>query len=111
MAYTDAARNTMLDALTGTFTAALYTGSDFDNNEVTGGTYARQSIVYAAASAGNRNATTLPTFNIPGGTTITHYAILIDNVRVIERALTNSEAYASDGTFRVTDADLTLNNV
>lgn len=110
MSYTVAIRNTMLDSITGTFTAALYTGADYNNDEVTGGTYSRQSIVYDAAAGANRSGSTLPTFNIPGGTTITNYAILVDNVRVIESALANSESYTSDGTYRVTNADLAANN-
>ena len=45
MQFNTAGHNLMLDALSN-LTVALFTGPDFTLNEVTGGTYARQSIYF-----------------------------------------------------------------
>lgn len=110
MNFTNSGKNTMLAALSGAITGALYTGADFDNDEVTGGGYSRQSITYDAAVAGNRNASALPEFDVPAGTTITHFALWMGGNRIAEGPLPANESYTKVGKYQLTDSDLTLNN-
>lgn len=110
MIFTPAGKAAMLDSLSG-ITASLHTADPTNSGgtaELTGGSYARKSIGFAAASGGNRNANSLPTFNVPGGNTITHAALWIGATCIAKGPLANSEAYTGDGTYTLTDADLTL---
>ena len=72
MKFVDAAKNTMLGALTIDRLSA-HTGVP-DNTgslEVSGGSYARLTVVFAAASTGSRAmSTSNPAFNIPAATTV-----------------------------------------
>ncbi len=72
MPFVDAAKNTMLDAMTVDL-LSLHTGhpgSDGLSNEVTGGApaYARQVSVFGAAAGGSRSLSADETFDVPATT-------------------------------------------
>ena len=48
-------------------------------------------------------------FNIPAGTTVTHYCLWAGGVCVDVGALSANESYAADGDYTLTDADVNLN--
>ena len=111
MALTTAGANLALDALASPLTMGMYTGAPGDtgaSNEVTGGTYARQSITLAAASAKSRTLSNSPVFNIPSGNTVSHYAIFSGATCVDTGALPASQAFASDGTLTVTAGSVSI---
>lgn len=110
MNFTDDGKNIMLGALSNSLTAALYTGSNFTTDEVTGGAYARKTVTYSAPTGANRNASALPTFDVPAGTTITHVALFDGVTRIASGALLASEAYTAAGKYQLTDSDLILND-
>jgi hypothetical protein len=78
MPYTVTAQNQMLDALNGGTPssiigwASLHTAySTSGANEVAGGSYARQTVTWSAASAGSKASSAIGgTFSIPGSTTV-----------------------------------------
>lgn len=110
MKFTPAGKNRLLDSLTG-IVVSIHTANPTDAGtaaEVTGGTYSRQSVGFEAAVNGNRNANALPTFDIPGGTTVSHAALWINTTCIAQGPLSAIEAYTNDGTYTLTDADLTL---
>ena len=112
MPYTTNGRNEMLDALTATH-ASLHTGlpGDAGANEVSGGTYARQAITFAAAAAGARDSSNQPVFDVPAGTTVAYVAfwdaITAGNCKGYKQV--TSETFSNAGTYTLTDADLDLN--
>lgn len=69
---TDAAKNSMLDAIGVTHLSAHTAYSATGTNEVTGGSpaYARKAVTLAAASGGSKAASTQPVFDIPASTTV-----------------------------------------
>lgn len=70
MGLSTAARNQLLDTLTGLY-ASLHTAySTTGANEVTGGTpaYARKSATFAAAASGARASSNTPVFDVPATT-------------------------------------------
>ena len=87
-------------------------------SELTGGTpaYARQPATWAAASAGSRASTGSVTFNVPGGTTISHFGLWTavtggvylgsDTLRGAGNAIV-TETFASAGTYTLTSATIT----
>lgn len=77
MPFVVAADNQMLDALAGGTPssiiafASLHTAYSITGaSEVSGGSYARQSITWSAASAGSKAASNSPAFNVPAATTV-----------------------------------------
>ena len=77
MAFTSTALNA---AVSGIATAATYISlhtadpSTSGANEVTGGTYSREQTTWGAASNGSRVGSQV-TFDVPAGTTVTHWGI------------------------------------
>ena len=108
MALTILARNAMLDGI-GITLVSLHTGDPGENgaNEVTGGTYAQQSITFSAAASGNLDSSNTPVFDVPSGTTVTHVGYWAGATFKGGDAVTN-EVFASDGTYTLTDADISL---
>ena len=109
------ALNLMLDALAATVdflslhTDAVGGGS---GNEVSGGSpaYARKSVTWNAASSGNLDNSNTSVFDVPAGTTIRRVG-LFDAVSAgtyYGDADITDETYGSQGTYTVTDADITL---
>ena len=94
--------------------ASIHTANPTDNGsaaEVAGGApaYARKSITFANAVNGSRDSEVAPEFDIPAGTTITHYALWEGADCVATGALENEEVYAGQGKYTLTDVDSTTN--
>lgn len=92
--------------------ASIHTAAPTDDgsaSEVSGGApaYARKAISFTAAALGARDSEVAPEFDIPAGTTITHYALWEGANCVATGPLENSEAYAGQGKYTLTDVDIT----
>jgi hypothetical protein len=109
------ALNFMLDALAveidhlSLHTDTVGSGS---GNEVTGGSpaYARQPCAWGAASGGNIDLTGTEVFDIPAGTTVRRvgfWTAVTGGTYYGDAELTD-EVYAGQGTYTLTDADITL---
>lgn len=108
---TPAGKNIALNAIAYDM-ASIHTGAPTDNgtaNEVTGGTYSRKAITMSSSSDGARDSSNQPVFNIPAGTTITHYCLWAGVTCVDVGTLSDNESYAADGDYTLTDADVNLN--
>ena len=113
MNFTPAGKNLLLDSLSDTITMSLHTSNPTDAGnvgELSGGLYTRETVGYEAATNGNRNANALPTFDVPGGNTISHAALWYGATCIATGPLQASESFAQDGQYQLTDADLTLLN-
>lgn len=126
MPYSSYVKNKWLDVLRGggsgvTFTApaavyaSLHTASPGDNgaNEVSGGSpaYSRESITFSAASSGAIDSSNQPVFDVPASTTVTHVGFWDASTagNFLGYADVTDEAFGSQGTYTLTDADLDLN--
>lgn len=114
--YDITARNAMLDALAALCTrVALHTGdpgaANAADNEVVGGSYARQAISWNAAAAGAIDSSNTPAFNVPAGVTVSWISFwnTAGTVRYAKKDVTD-EAFGAAGTYTLTDADLDLND-
>lgn len=76
--------------------------------EVTGGSYAPQAITWTAATAGNLDSSNQPVFQIPAGTTVSHYSLWSGATCLAFGALSASEAFTGAGEYKLTDADINL---
>jgi hypothetical protein len=113
MAFSDEAKNTMLDGFTA-FNVSLHV---FDPGttglgEVTGGSpaYARQLATFDAATRGTRLMTGDETFNVPISTTITHFGVW-DNAATpsfIGGGSLPSQSFVSQGTYILPAGDTSL---
>lgn len=95
--------------------ASLHTASPSTTgaNEVTGGSpaYARKAITWNAAASGNLDSSNQPLFDIPAGTTVTHFGLwsaASGGTFYGGDALSASEAFTGQGTYQLTDADVAL---
>lgn len=104
MPNTVAARNALADAYkTGGTHAALYTnaGGAAAGTEVTGGTYARQPIVWGTSSGGVVTGTC--TFNVPSGATVAGWGVYTGIAGAyFDGGSLTSQAFASAGTYALT---------
>ena len=115
MGLNTAALNLMLDALGATVdflslhTDAVGGGS---GNEVSGGSpaYARKSVTWNAASSGNLDNSNTSVFDVPAGTTIRRVGFFdaVTTGNYYGDADITDETYGAQGTYTVTDADITL---
>ncbi len=115
MGLNTAALNLMLDALGATVdflslhTDAVGGGSA---NEVSGGSpaYARKSVTWNAASSGNLDNSNTSVFDVPAGTTIRRVGFFdaVSAGTYYGDADITDETYGAQGTYTVTDADITL---
>ena len=110
MPFTNAAKNTMLDALETTYTlyAALFTGDPSGaGTELTGGdpAYARQAVTLGAASAGQIVVETDETFDVPAGATVNYVAIYDAATagNLIAYEAVTEEVYAAQGQYVLTE--------
>jgi hypothetical protein len=123
MPFSTAGKNLMLNALKGTNPttplthASLHTASPGDSgtNEVTGGTpaYARKAIAYNTASGGTMDDSTNGiTFDVPAGTTVTHvgYWSAVTAGTFLGYSTQTSETFGAQGTYTVTDSDLSISD-
>jgi len=99
MGATTAVKNAMLDAVTVT-KLSLHSGdpgSAGTSNEISGGSpaYARKDVTLGAASAGRRSVASPPTFDVPGGVTVTHWALWNGTTFVWSGTLKDEEGVAT----------------
>lgn len=113
MPYTVAGKNQMLDNLAITHVSAHTADpTDAGLNEVSGGSYARQSVTYTAATGGAIDSTNTPAIPIPAGTTVTHigyWSALVGGTMLAFDVLATAETFANEGTLTISDSDLDLN--
>lgn len=109
MPYTDAGKNTMLDALAPDKVSLHTAEPDSEgSNEVAGGEYERKTIEWNAAAAGAKDDKSNGiVFKIPASTTIKYAGYWKAGVFVAFGAVTN-ESFTGAGTYTLTDADLDL---
>lgn len=116
-----AAKNLMLNALAGVNPAlsathmSLHTGDPGATgaNEVTGGSpaYQRRAITWNTASSGNLDDASVPAFDIPPSTTLSHFGLWSASsggTFLGGDALSTTETYGAQGTFTVSDLDVSL---
>jgi hypothetical protein len=109
MGFTTTGKNAMLDALGVTLVSAHTADpGETGTSEVTGGTYARKSITYSAASAGALDSSNIPELDIPAGVTVTHLGYWAGTDFVASSALAAAETFANAGKLTVTDSDLSI---
>lgn len=109
------ALNAMLDEL-GTLITHLSLHTDTvgsgSGGEVTGGSpaYARKSVTWNAAAAGNLDSSNTQVFDVPAATTVRRvgfFSAITAGTYYGDAEITD-EVYGSQGTYTVTDADITL---
>lgn len=115
MALTNAAKHVMLDQLaTVAVWASLHTADPglTGANEVTGGSpaYARKAITWNAAASGALDNNANPVFDVPASTTVTHFGLwsAATNGTFYGGGDLTDETFAGQGTYTLTDADITL---
>jgi hypothetical protein len=114
MPFTNSGKNAMLDHMASIAThISAHTGAPGESgtSEVTGGSYARQTNTWNAASAGNLDNSNTPAIPIPAATTVTHlgfWSALSAGTFYGWYELPAAEAFGSAGTLNVTDADLSI---
>lgn len=82
-------------------------------NEVSGGNYARQTPSWAAASGGTVAIDTNIEFEVPGGSTVAYVGLWGDDEGPVWNgfiALDDTEVFAADGEFTVTQLAITATN-
>jgi hypothetical protein len=102
------AKNIMLDYLA---TLAVKASLHIANgDEVSGGTYERQTITWGSASGGSLSDTSIPAFNIPASTTVASVK-LWNSAGTVEYASfdVTDETFTNAGTYTITDLTLDLN--
>ena len=91
--------------------ASLHTAEPDANgsNEVTGGTYTREAISWAAASGGTAISDAEIVFDVPTGVTITHlgyWSASTAGTFYGSRALDTSQTFSSAGTYTIAAGNL-----
>lgn len=103
-------KNTMLDYI-GTICThvALYSDAG-GTTEITGGSYARQSITWASASSGSKAISNQPVFQIPAGATVSTIGIVTASSGGTQHALFDAtdETYGGAGTYTITSLSISL---
>lgn len=115
MPLTDTAKNLMLNQLAGVaIYVSLHTADPGTTgaNEATGGSpaYARKSITWNAAAAGNLDSSNAPVFDVPAGT-YTHWGLWSASTAGTFYGggpLSANETFGAQGTYTLTDADVNL---
>jgi hypothetical protein len=109
------AKNLMLDALGAVAVfASLHTADPgtTGTSEVSGGSpaYARKAITWNAASGADLDNNANPTFDVPAGTTVTHFGLwsAASAGTFYGSGDITDETFAGQGTYTLTDADVTL---
>ena len=107
MAFAASTRDDMLDDLDPLAThASLHTADPGTSgtSEVSGGSpaYARKAITWSAASGGSKTLSATVTFDVPGGTTVTHcglWSALSSGTFRGGGSLAASESFGAQGTY------------
>jgi hypothetical protein len=79
------------------------------SNEVTGGTYTREGITWAAASGGTAVSSAQIVFDVPSGVTITHlgyWSASTSGTFYGSRQLDTSQTFSSAGTYTIAAGNL-----
>lgn len=116
MALSNNGKHVMLDALAAVAVyVSLHTGSPSTTgaNEVSGGSpaYARKSMTWNAASGGALDNSNAPVFDVPAGTTVSHFGLwsaATAGTFYGGDALSASESFTGQGTYTLNDGDVTL---
>jgi len=106
---TDAGKKTALDSLgTAIVSCGLFLNST--DTEVSGGTYARQSITFNAATGGNLDSSNVPTFDIPAGASFDQVRFFDNSATPVLLAVADlpSETFGSAGTYPLDDFDISF---
>lgn len=115
MALTNSLFNIALDAMAGNVDSISLHQSNPDpsgTDEITGGTYARQTPSWGTASAASVGINANIVFDIPAGSTVA-YVGMWDSAGPTWRGsvqLDNSESFSGDGTFTLTSLAITMSN-
>lgn len=117
MALTVGTRNAMLDSLnTLVATVSLHTSDPGATGagEVTGGSpaYTREAAPWVPASGGNKTTSGAITFDVPGGTTVSHFGLWSGDATPVFRgggALSSVESFTGQGTYTIPAGDLDVN--
>jgi len=113
MALNSNGKNALVGGLTGVAAyASLHTAepNSSGSNEVTGGSYARKSISWAAASNGTAASNANIVFDVPATTTITHigyWSASTSGTFYGSRQLDTSQTFSSAGTYTISSGNLT----
>jgi len=108
----DAGENLALDGLAaGISFVSLHTAdpSTDGSSEVTGGSYTREAISWAAAASGSVATDAQIVFDVPGSTTITHlgyWSASTAGTFYGSRALDTSQTYATAGTYTIASGNI-----
>ena len=91
--------------------ASLHTADPSTNgaNEVTGGTYSRESIAWGSPSNGTSTNSSAIVFDVPAATTITHvgyWSAVSGGTFYGSRALDTQQTYATAGTYTIAIGNL-----
>lgn len=115
MPLVNAAKHVMLDQLAGVAVfASLHSGdpSTTGANEISGGSpaYARKAITWNAASGGALDNNANPVFDVPASTTVAHVGLwsAVTAGTFYGSMDVTDEVFAAQGTYTLTDADITL---
>lgn len=95
-----ALRNVMADAGAATITElSLHTGDPgtAGDNEVTGGTYSRQTVTWSAATGGTATVDGEVVFDVPGGTSVTHVGAWNTDGDLVAADDIPEETFGADG--------------
>jgi hypothetical protein len=112
MALNDNGLNAQVGGLTAVAVyASLHTAEPnaSGSNEVTGGTYSREAITWAAASGGTALSSAEIVFDVPSSTTITHlgyWSASTAGTFYGSRALDTSQTFANAGTYTIAAGNL-----
>ena len=109
MPLTTSIKNTLLDSLPSITHVSAHSGfpGDTGANEISGGSYARAAIAFAAASNGQRLATSSPVISVQNGKTITYLGFWSSGTFVGSVAVATA-VFGGDGTYTVSNAKLSL---
>lgn len=116
MALNNNGLNQMLSGLTGSVAyVSLHTTepNSSGSNEVVGGSYTRESVTWAAASAGSISASNSPVFDVPGSTTVAWvglWSAVSSGTYYGALELTNPETFGSAGTLTMDEITVTVAN-
>lgn len=108
---TNTQANSTLDSILGTAFVSLHTADPGDSctNEVTGGSYARQSATFSAAASSTTSTTADLTYADMPAVTVTHVAVwslASGGTCKMRGALTASQAVDAGQTFEIPTGDL-----
>lgn len=115
MALTEAGLNVAADAVAGVVGfVSLHSANPGTNgaNELTGGSpaYARKAATWNAATGGNADSSNAPAFDVPAGADVAYVGFwsAVTGGTFYGSAAVTTESFASQGTYTLNDADITI---